>query len=31
LQEELEKAFLGGRSAADTTAALATMVQQAGA
>jgi multiple sugar transport system substrate-binding protein len=30
LQDELEKAFLGGRSAADTTAALAAMVQQAG-
>ena len=30
LQNELEKAFLGGRSAADTTAALAEAVQKAG-
>ncbi|MET1005188.1 MAG: sugar ABC transporter substrate-binding protein, partial [Propionibacteriaceae bacterium] len=30
LQDELEKAFLGGRSAADTTAALAAAVQKAG-
>ena len=29
LQNELEKAFLGGRSSADTTAALATAVQKA--
>ena len=29
LQNELEKAFLGGRSAADTTAALAAAVQKA--
>ena len=31
LQEELEKAFLGGASAADTTAALAAAVQKASA
>ncbi len=31
LQDELEKAFLGGRSAAETTAALATAVQKAAA
>jgi multiple sugar transport system substrate-binding protein len=31
LQNQLEKAFLGGQSAADTTAALATAVQKAGA
>lgn len=31
LQDELEKAFLGGRSAADTTAALATAVQKTAA
>lgn len=31
LQSELEKAFLGGASAADTTAALATAVERAGA
>lgn len=31
LQQELETAFLGGRSAAATTAALATAVQKAGA
>jgi multiple sugar transport system substrate-binding protein len=30
LQDELEKAFLGGRSPADTTAALAAAVQRAG-
>jgi multiple sugar transport system substrate-binding protein len=30
LADELEKAFLGGRSAADTTAALAAAVQRAG-
>ena len=30
LQNELEKAFLGGASAADTTAALAAAVQKAG-
>ena len=29
LQHELEKAFLGGRSAADTTAALAAAVEKA--
>ena len=29
LQNELEKAFLGGRSSADTTAALAAAVQKA--
>jgi len=31
LQAELEKAFLGGRPAAETTAALATAVQKAAA
>ena len=31
LQNELEKAFLGGRNAADTVAALADAVQKASA
>jgi multiple sugar transport system substrate-binding protein len=31
LQEELEKAFLGGRSSAETTAAIAAAVQKAAA